>query len=77
MNAIVKGFDSLPKIVKIILALPVLDVVWAIYRIIRSLAKKSFIATLLSILMLILCPTVFWIVDLITIIFLNKVLWLV
>ena len=77
MNAIVKGFDSLPKIVKIILALPVLDIIWAIYRLIRSLAKKSLIATLLAILMLFFCPVIFWIVDLITIILLNKVLWIV
>lgn len=77
MNAIVKGFDSLPKIVKIILALPVLDIIWAIYRLIRSLAKKSLIATLLAILMLFFCPVIFWIVDLITIVLLNKVLWIV
>ncbi len=77
MNAIVKGFDSLPRIVKIILALPVLDIIWAIYRLIRSVAKKSFIATLLAILMLIFCPVIFWIVDIITIILFNKVLWVV
>lgn len=77
MNAIVKGFDSLPRIVKIILALPVLDIIWAIYRLIRSVAKKRFIATLLAILMLIFCPVIFWIVDIITIILFNKVLWVV
>lgn len=77
MNAIVKGFDSLPKLVKFIFALPVLDIIWAIYRLIRSIAKKSFLATLLSILMLVICPAIFWIVDMITIILFNKVLWVV
>lgn len=77
MNSIVKGFDSLPRIVKIIFALPVLDILWAIYRLCRSIAKKSIIATLLSIIMLILCPAIFWIVDLITTILTGKVLWLV
>ena len=32
MNSIVKSFDSLPKIIKFIFALPVLDIIWAIYR---------------------------------------------
>lgn len=77
MNSIVKGFDSLPRLVKIIFALPVLDIIWAIYRLCRSIAKKSVIATVLSIIMLILCPAIFWIVDLITTIIAGKVLWIV
>lgn len=77
MNSIVKGFDSLPRLVKIIFALPVLDIIWAIYRLCRSIAKKSVIATVLSIIMLILCPAIFWIVDLITTIITGKVLWIV
>lgn len=77
MNSVVKSFDSLPRIVKIIFALPMLDIIWAIYRLCRSIAKKSTLATILSIVMLILCPVIFWIVDLITTILFNKVLWIV
>ncbi len=77
MNSIVKSFDSLPKIVKIIFALPFLDIIWAIYRLIRSISKSNVLAILLSIVMLVLCPAIFWIVDLITIIVSDKVLWIV
>ena len=77
MNSIVKSFDSLPKIVKIIFALPFLDIIWAIYRMIRSISKSNVLAILLSIVMLVLCPAIFWIVDLITIIVSDKVLWIV
>lgn len=77
MNAVVKGFDSLPRIIKVLFALPFLDILWAIYRLCRSIAKKSFIATVLAIIMLILCPILFWIVDLITTILTGKVIWLV
>ncbi len=77
MNSIVKSFDSLPKIVKIIFALPFLDIIWAIYRLIRSISKCNVLAILLSIVMLVLCPAIFWIVDLITIIVSDKVLWIV
>lgn len=77
MNSIIKSFDSLPKIIKFIFALPVLDIIWAIYRLIRSIAKKSVIATVLAVIMLVVCPILFWIVDMITILLFNKVLWIV
>lgn len=77
MNSIVKSFDSLPRIVKIIFALPILDIIWAIYRLCRSIAKNNVLAILLSVVMLILCPAIFWIVDLITTIIAGKVLWIV
>lgn len=77
MNSIVKSFDSLPKIIKFIFALPVLDIIWAIYRLIRSIAKKSVIATVLAVIMLVVCPILFWIVDMITNLLFNKVLWIV
>ena len=77
MNSSVKSFDSLPKIIKFIFALPVLDIIWAIYRLIRSIAKKSVIATVLAVIMLVVCPILFWIVDMITILLFNKVLWIV
>ena len=77
MNSVVKSFDSLPRIVKVIFALPILDILWAVYRLCRSIAKKSVIATILAIVMLILCPVLFWIVDLITTILTGKVIWLV
>ncbi len=76
MKGLVKAFDGLPRIVKFILALPVLDIVWAIYRLCRSLSKKSTIGTVLAIVMLFLCPAIFWLVDMITILVANKVLWI-
>lgn len=76
MNGIVKAFDGLPRLIKFILALPILDIVWAFYRLFRSLAKKSIIGTILAIIMLIVCPALFWIVDMITILLFNRVLWI-
>ena len=77
MNSIVKRFDSLPKIIKFIFAFPVLDIIWAIYRLIKKKKKKSVIATVLAVIMLVVCPILFWIVDMITILLFNKVLWIV
>ena len=76
MKDLVKTFDNWPKLVKIILALPVLDIVWAIYRLCKSISKGNVLGIVLGIVLLLLCPTIFWIVDIITIILFNKVLWI-
>ena len=76
MKELIKSFDNLPKIVKIILALPVLDIVWAIYRLLRSIDKGNFLGIILAIILLIVCPVILWILDIITIIVSDKVLWI-
>lgn len=76
MNELVKSMDALPKIVKVILALPVLDIIWAIYRLCKSISKNSVVGIVLAVLMLIFCPVILWVVDIITIIVSDKVLWI-
>lgn len=76
MKDIIKTFDNFPLIVKIILALPFLDIVWAIYRLCRSIDKKNTLGIVLGILMLLFCPTLFWIVDIITLLVIGKVIWI-
>lgn len=76
MKGLVKSMDNLPKLVKIILALPVIDIVWAVYRLCRSIAKKSVLGIVLAVIMLIVCPAIFWLVDIITIILTDRVLWI-
>ncbi len=76
MKGFVKAMDNLPKLVKIILALPVLDIVWAVYRLCRSISKHSTLGIVLAIIMIIVCPVLFWLVDIITIILSNRVLWI-
>lgn len=76
MSGLIKWFDKMPKVLKVILALPFLDIVWAVYRLCRSIRKKSVLGIVLAILLLFICPTIFWIVDIITILVGNKVLWI-
>lgn len=75
MEELVKTFDNLPKLVKVILALPFLDIVWAVYRLCKSIAKKNTLGIVLGILLLFICPAILWIVDIITIIVMDKVIW--
>lgn len=76
MQEYINAFDNLPLVVKIIFALPMLDILWAIYRLCKSLSKQNTIGIVLAVLMLIVCPALFWLVDIITLAFTGKVLWI-
>lgn len=65
MKDIVKAFDNLPWILKIILCLPVLDIAWAIYRIIKGAANKNVVILIAGILWIIFGCVITWLVDLI------------
>lgn len=76
MQEYINTFDNLPLVVKIIFALPMLDILWAIYRLCKSLSKQNTVGIVLAVLMLIVCPALFWLVDIITLAFTGKVLWI-
>ena len=76
MKSFISAMDKLPKIVKIILALPFLDIVWVVYRLIKSISKKNTLSIDLAILLLIFGIPFLWLIDIITIIISDKVLWL-
>lgn len=76
MQEYINAFDNLPLVAKIIFALPMLDILWAIYRLCKSLSKQNTVGIILAVLMLIACPALFWLVDIITLAFTGKVLWI-
>ncbi len=76
MQEYINAFDNLPLVLKIIFALPMLDILWAIYRLCKSLSKQNTVGIVLAVLMLIVCPALFWLVDIITLAFTGKVLWI-
>lgn len=67
MKDLVKAYDGLPFILKLILALPGIDgIAWGIYRI----AKGRIVA---GVLWIVFGTFIMWVVDMITIILYNKV----
>ena len=75
MKKIIANIDGMSKIFKILLALPFLDIFWAVYRAIKSSTKDNTLGVILGILLIIFGIPFLWIIDLITIIFFNKVIW--
>jgi len=76
MQKLINSIDNLPMLLKLILALPFADVVWVIYRLMRSAVKKNLIGIVIAVLVLVIGISWLWIADILCLIFLGKVWWL-
>ena len=76
MKNAIKSIDGMSKIFKIILALPILDIFWAVYRTMKSASKSNTLGVVLGLLLIILGLPIMWLVDIITIVLFDKVLWI-
>ncbi len=75
MKDFIKAMDDLPLILKIILALPALDIVWGIYRIVKGVAYKNVVTLIFGILWIIPGSVICWILDIVTLLLTNKLLF--
>ena len=71
-NGMIAWFDDLPWIVKIIFCIPMLDVVWAVYRIVKGVTEGNVLLIVLGILWIIPGGAICWVVDLITTILFRR-----
>jgi hypothetical protein len=71
MKNFIKAIDELPFALKIVLCLFGLDIVWAIYRIVKGVAKKDNFLLIVGIIWVLGAFSIGWLVDLVTVI-LNK-----
>lgn len=71
-NGFVAAMDNLPWIVKLILCLPVLDIIWAIYRIIKGATAGKVLTLVFGILWIIPGSVICWLLDLICTIFMGR-----
>lgn len=74
MKSFVKWMDNAPFWLKIIFALPVIDIMWAIYRIVKGVAYGKILTLIAGILWIILGSTILWLIDLISIIVYRKLI---
>lgn len=72
MKKLVRELNALPWIVKLILCIPVLDIVWSVGRVANGIAQNSILWTVIGILTIVPGAAFMWLVDLILIIFRGK-----
>ena len=71
MKEFIDSLDNLPLLVKVILAIPALDIVWGIYRILCALDEKNTTALIVSVILLFI--PIMWIVDIVMILLQGNV----
>ena len=71
MKEFLNSLDSMPLLVKLILALPALDIVWSIYRIVSAVYKKNTPALIVSVVLLFIPIT--WIFDIVMVLLTGSV----
>lgn len=76
MKELIKALDNLPLIVKLILCIPLLDIVWSVYKLCRSITKSNVLGIVLAILTIVPGAAFIWIIDLLTLVLTGKVWWL-
>lgn len=74
MKEFIKAMDNLPWIVKVILCVPALDIIWAIYRIVKGVVKNNLILTIVGIVWIVPGVTFGWLIDIVSMIFMGKLI---
>lgn len=75
MKDLIKAFDELPLVIKVILCIPSLDIAWSIYKICKSVDNKNTLGIILGILTIFPGAFFIWIIDLVTLLTNGKVWW--
>lgn len=63
----IKWFENAPVWLKVIFALPGLDIIWAIFRIVKGAVKKDFGLVIIGILWVVLGWAILWVIDIVSI----------
>lgn len=71
MKDLIAQIEAFPLIVKIILAIPALDIVWGIYRIVKAVDANNTTGIIISIVLLFV--PFMWIIDILMIILKGNV----
>lgn len=65
-NGFIGAMDDLPLWAKILLCLPVLDLVWAVYRIVKGATGNNVLMLVVGILWIVPGSVICWLVDIIS-----------
>ena len=71
-NGFVSAMDKLPWIVKLILCIPMLNIIWAIYRIVKGATQNKGLILIAGILWIIPGAVICWLIDLISTVLYGK-----
>lgn len=71
-NGFVAAMDKLPWLVKLLLCIPALNIVWALYRIVKGVSTNNGLMIVFGVLWIVPGSVICWVVDLISTILYGK-----
>lgn len=74
MKAYNNWMDNNPLWLKVVLALPFLDILWVVYRLFKSIEDNNVVGIIVAIILIFFAP-ILWLIDIITLLVMGKVLW--
>lgn len=75
MDAFVKWMDSQSRLVKLLLCLPIVDILWGLYRLFGAIKNHNVLHIVLAALWILWAGYVGWVLDLVFIILFNHICW--
>lgn len=76
MKGFINAMDNLPLWAKVLLAIPMLDIIWVVYRLIKSIDSNNTLGIILAIVLIVIGIPFLWLIDIVTLLIMKKVLWL-
>lgn len=76
MKEFIKAMDEAPLWLKIVLALPGIDIIWVVYRVLKSAVKNNMVGLIVAAILIIVGIPFVWLIDIICLLVLGKVWWI-
>ena len=76
MKSFTDWMEALPLWAKILFAIPALDIVWVVYRLVKSVETKNTLGVVLAIVLIFIGFPFLWLIDIITLAISNYIIWI-
>ena len=76
MKGFIDAMEKLPLWAKVLLALPALDIIWVVYRLCKSVNKENTLGIVLAVVLIIIGIPFLWLIDIVTLLISNYVIWI-
>ncbi|MBQ7249780.1 MAG: hypothetical protein IJS37_00305 [Bacilli bacterium] len=77
MKAFCKWMNDQPRIIKILFCLPIIDIIWGVYRLGGAIVNKDVLHIVLAVLWILIAGFIGWLLDLVSILLTNHIFWFV
>lgn len=77
MRAFIDWMNGQSRLVKILFCLPIIDIIWGVYRLLGAIVNKDVLHIVLAVIWILFAGFVGWILDLVCILITGHIFWFV